>query len=268
MVGAIFGDISGSIYEFNNINAEGKVILFNDKSFATDDSIMTLAVAKALMDADSKDDEAVKRSFVKWMVEIGRNYSDCGYGNLFYQWIFSKEHEAYNSFGNGSAMRVSAIPYISSSLEECLRLARLSATISHNHKEGIKGAEAVAGAIYLAIKGKRKEDIAEFVQGYYDLDDKVDSSIRSTSFDVTCQGSVPKAVTLFLESSDFISSIKMAIASGGDSDTIAAITGGISGAFYGVSEEVEAFVVKKLDARLLGILEDFKKYAKEMNYGN
>lgn len=202
------------------------------------------------------------------MVEIGKNYPDCKYGNLFYQWIFSSGHEAYNSFGNGSAMRVSAIPYISCSLEECLRLARLSAIVSHNHKEGIKGAEVVAGAIYLAIKGKGKDDIAQFAQRYYDLDDKKYSSIRSTSFDITCQGSVPKALILFLESPDFISSIRMAIASGGDSDTIAAITGGISGAFYRVSKEVEAFVIKKLDGRLLSILEDFKKYTKDMNYEN
>lgn len=263
MLGTIFGDISGSIYEFNNVKMESKVKLFNSKGFVTDDSIMTLAIAKALMEANLSDDEDLERSFVKWMVDIGRNYPDCGYGNLFYRWIFSEEHEPYNSFGNGSAMRVSAIAYVASSLEDCLRIARLSALVSHNHIEGIKGAQAVAGAVYLALNGSTKSRILAFVEDYYSLDSKVNKDVCKTSYDVTCQGSVPKAINIFLKSDGFLDSIRKAVASGGDSDTIAAIVGGISGAFYGISKDVEDFVVDKLDDSLLAIVMDFQRFVKE-----
>ena len=260
MLGAIFGDITGSIYEFDNVRNTDEVKLFDQRGYFTDDTVMTLCVAKGLMSADLKDEEVIKVSLINSMVEVGRKYPDCGYGNLFYHWIFSEEHEGYHSFGNGSAMRVSAVPYLAKSLSDCLRLAELSAVVSHDHPEGIKGAVAVAGAIYLAKEGADKEAIRSFVEGYYSLDEEMDSTIRSSGFDETCQGSVPKAIVIFLESDSFYDCIAKAIASGGDSDTIGAIAGSIAEAYYGIPQEVESFVWSKLDKRLKKILKDFNEY--------
>ncbi|HPJ23735.1 MAG TPA: ADP-ribosylglycohydrolase family protein, partial [Bacillota bacterium] len=207
MLGAIIGDIVGSKYEFNNIRT--KVFpLFSKYSFFTDDSVMTLAIGKALLKCKG-DYTNLTQIVVQTMQTVGRKYPDSGYGNMFKMWMFSKNPKPYNSFGNGSAMRVSACGIVGKTLEEVKYLSKTVTEVSHNHPEGIKGAEAVAVSIYFALHGKTKKYIYEYInKHYYRLDFTLDSIRETYRFNETCQGTVPQALVAFFESKDFEDAIK------------------------------------------------------------
>ena len=255
MYGALAGDIAGSCYEFNNIKTKDFVLFENRFCKFTDDSVMTIAVAKALNESKKNNYEDISEQLVKWMHEIGKRYPFCGYGNRFYNWIFGDKQKPYYSYGNGSAMRVSECGWIAKSLDEALYLAEKSAEVTHNHPEGIKGAQAVAGCIYLLKNGASKKDIYKFVEdNYYKLNFTLKDIRPAYRFDVSCQGSVPEAIVAFLESESFEDTLKNAISIGGDSDTIAAIAGSIAEAFYGVPEEIKEIVDGYFDEYLLGLI--------------
>ncbi|MDR3354986.1 MAG: ADP-ribosylglycohydrolase family protein [Synergistaceae bacterium] len=259
MLGAIIGDIVGSVYEWNNIKTKD-FPLFTERGFFTDDTVMTIAVGEALMNGGSSDD------FIVSMKKYGRLYPNAGYGGRFVGWLFSDDRKPYNSWGNGSAMRVSpcgwAVPLSKSfdeGMEHVERLAEKSSVITHNHPEGIKGAKAVAGAIYLMRLGKAKfqvDEHKEFVRRNaedkygYDLSRTLDEIRPAYSFNESCQETVPEAITAFLESTDFEDAIRNAISLGGDSDTLAAITGSVAEAAYGVPEEIASRALSYLDAPL------------------
>ena len=222
MTGAIAGDIIGSVYEFDNIKTTD-FPLFTDESDYTDDTIMTVAVADWLLNGGD---------LVKVMQQYSAEYP-CpmgGYGGRFSYWLMEENPLPYNSWGNGSAMRVSAVGWKFDSLEKTLEVAKETAIVSHNHPEGIKGAQATAAAIYLARSGKSKQEIKQYIETVfsYDLDRTCDDIRPDYSFDVSCQGTVPEAIIAFLDSSDFEHAIRLAVSLGGDSDTLACITGGIA----------------------------------------
>ncbi len=261
MYGAILGDIIGSPYEFNAHNYKAKDFpLFSENSTFTDDSVMTLAVAEAFMEAGlDADDEAITKSLFRVMPEVGRRYPRCGYGGMFMHWIMSGKAEPYNSYGNGSAMRVSPVAWFYDNVDAVRHAARLSAGVSHNHSEGYKGAEVVASAIFLARTGHGKDEIRQYVvdEFGYDLSRTCDEIRPGYRMDETCQGSVPEAITAFLEGSDFEDVIRTAVSLGGDSDTIACMAGAIAEGFYGVPEALKAECRKRLTPDLLEILERF-----------
>lgn len=236
MIGAIIGDIVGSSHEFNSIKTTN-FNLFDKRSRYTDDSVMLMAVAEWLMEDPVHLHEVLEQKMVKY----GSLNPDAGYGGMFFRWLFHPERvfksgkrEAYNSFGNGSAMRVSAVGWLFNTLEETERVAEISASITHNHPEGIKGAQATAAAIWLARNGKSKQEIKDYISVKYGYNlDRTCNQIRPDyDFDVTCQGSVPESIIAFLESTDYESTIRLAVSLGGDSDTQACIAGGIAEAFY------------------------------------
>ena len=259
MVGAIIGDIVGSRFEFDNHKTK-EFELFTDECDFTDDSVMTLAVAKSLFDYEKINDyEAYKKELVRVMHEVGMNYPSCGYGGRFYVWMMDNHTEPYNSYGNGSAMRVSPVAWVANSLEECEKLAKATAEVTHNHPEGVKGAVAVAGAIYLARMGKIKEEIRKYAEQFYTLDFTIDEIRNSYDFYEICQKSVPQAIEAFLESTSFEDAIRIAISVGGDSDTIGAMAGSIAEAFYGVGEDMKETALSYLDTELLEIFDQFTK---------
>ena len=252
MTGAIMGDIVGSVYEFESFK-ETDFPLFRSSSTFTDDTVMTVANADWLLTCDD---------LIGIMKGYGNRFQGRGYGGMFIKWLKENEPEPYNSFGNGSAMRVSPIGWAFDTLEETLVAAKQSAEVTHNHPEGIKGAQATAAAIYLA----RTEHSKQFIKNYitetygYNLDRTVQSIIdNGYRFDVSCQRSVPEAIIAFLESDDFESAIRNAVALGGDADTQAAITGSIAEAFYGFPEEYKEIVEQKLDKFLFSILNKFNE---------
>ena len=243
MLGAIIGDMVGSVYEFDNHRS--KVFPFFAKDcFPTDDSIMTIALAKAIMENNGKA-EGLSGQAVKWMRLIGRQYVNCGYGRRFYDWMFSDVPQPYGSYGNGAAMRVSACGWAASNIKEAKKLSYAVTCVTHDHPEGIKGAEATACAIYLARTGSSKEDIRRYLEeNYYKLDFTLDSIRHTYRFDGSCQGTVPQAIEAFLESESFEDAIRNAISIGGDSDTLAAITGGIAEAYYDIPEQLQTETIK------------------------
>ena len=259
MLGAIIGDIVGSIYEFNNIKTKD-FLLWSQGTTYTDDSIMTIAVAKALLVSEGSL-TAFHEQLIKQMQSFGHKYPyPCGgYGFGFSGWLFSDEHLPYNSFGNGSAMRVSACGFAASSLNEALAFATQSAVVTHNHPEGIKGAQATAAAIYYARNGFSKEAIKEYIeQNFYELNKSIDEIRPTYSFNVTCQGTVPQAIQAFLESESFEDSIRNAISIGGDSDTLAAITGAIAQAYYGIPDDIREKALSYLPQDLKDIVLEFE----------
>ena len=234
MIGAIFGDIVGSVYEFNNIKTKD-FELFGERCFFTDDTVMTVAVADALLECE-RDIGRFKDILIRKMHSYGKKYPNAGYGGRFGEWLYYERTDHYNSFGNGSAMRVSPVAWYARSLEEAIDFARASAEITHNHPEGIKGAESVAAAIWLARYGSTKEEIRDYItrEFGYDLSRTCDE-IRPTYRHVeSCQKTVPEAVTAFLEGRDFEDVIRTAVSLGGDCDTLTCIAGSIAEAFYGV----------------------------------
>ena len=250
LYGAIIGDISGSRYEFNNIKYKPKYIM-DEKCFFTDDTVITIAIADALLSYPYQFENKMK----KW----GNLYPNAGYGATFFAWLREIIKEPYNSFGNGSAMRVSPVAYVGKDLEEVQELAKLTACITHNHPEGIKGAIATASAIYLAKEGYSKEYIKQYIIDYADYKIESCDTIRlNYSFDETCQGTIPQAISAFLESNSFSNCIRLAISLGGDSDTIAAIAGSIAEAFYGVPEVFKKRCRYFLPNDMLSVIDSFE----------
>lgn len=261
MLGAILGDIIGSPYEFDQGNKTKDFPLFSKDSLFTDDSVMTIAVAEALMDTMGKDDDAVKCALVKSMQKWGRKYPCAGYGARFIYWIFAEKPEPYGSFGNGSAMRVSSAGWLFDTLEETRHMARLTAEVSHNHPEGIKGAEAAASAIFMARNGRSKSEIKEYIVSEfgYDLSRTCDEIRPDYHHIESCQKTVPEALTAFIEGNDFEDVIRTAVSLGGDCDTLTCIAGGIAEAFYGLPEELGTECRKRLPEDMLAVLDRFAK---------
>ncbi len=256
MFGAVAGDIAGSVYEFDNYRRKD-FVLFGDyhgaKCFPTDDSIMTLAVAKALR--ESRDDASdLEENAVRCMREIGQAYPDCGYGGRFGEWMYSENPRPYHSFGNGAAMRVSPVSYFAKNLSDAERLAEKVTRVTHDHPEGIKGAKVTAGLGYLALQGESKEQLRAYAEEFYDISFSLDAIRPNYQFNETCMETVPQAIVAFLEAKDFEDALRNAISLGGDSDTLAAIAGGIAGAYYGVPPTIFDQVVFRLDERLQSII--------------
>ena len=252
MIGAIAGDIIGSVYEHSPIKTKD-FPLFDPRCRFTDDTVLTVAIADAILSGGS---------YLESVREIGRRYSNVGYGGTFIQWLHSPDPRPYNSWGNGSAMRVSPVGFAFSSEEKVLRHAKMTAEISHNHPEGIKGAQAVALAVFLAKTGTGKDGIrARIIDLFgYDLNRTVDEIRPGYFFDVSCQGTVPEGIIAFLESSTYEDAVRNAVSLGGDSDTLACITGGIAEAFYGaVPEAIHAVVQQCLTPDLWEVTEAFCK---------
>lgn len=257
MIGAIIGDIVGSRFEFHN-HRDKNFELFSPRCRATDDSIMSLAVAEAILESKS-DHSNLSENAVKYMREIGQPYPNCGYGGHFLMWMYDDDPQPYNSFGNGAAMRVSAAGWAGKSLEDTREIARNVTEVTHNHPEGIKGAEATAAAIYLARTGKTREEIRDYItKNYYPIDFTLDEIRPTYRFNETCQDTVPQAMEAFFESKDFEDALRNAISVGGDSDTLAAITCGIAEACYGVPENIRKGALPYLDTRLRSILDEFE----------
>lgn len=261
LYGAIFGDIVGSLYEWDNIKTKD-FELFDEDSFFTDDTVMSIAVACALNECRGNYD-TLSQIATGFMQMLGMRYFDAGYGFNFKQWLCSENPQPYNSFGNGAAMRISAVAYFAKSLQEVKELSYKITSVSHNHPEGIKGAEATAVAIFMALQGKSKEEIKEYiVKNYYPIDFTLDDIRPTYEFNETCQETVPQALEAFFEAENFEDAIRNAISIGGDSDTIAAICGSIAEAYYGVPEDVKKFTQEKLDNNLREkLIKIEKKYA-------
>lgn len=254
MWGAIIGDIAGSRFEFHNLKSK-EFDLFSEQCRFTDDTVMTLAVCQALKDCNGNY-SSLAQNTIQRLKEFGRRYSDRGYGSKFIWWLFSSDVNPYNSCGNGAAMRVSPVAYFANSIEQVKELSYAVTAVTHNHPEGIKGAEATAIAIYLAKCGKSKAEIKQYVeQNYYKLDFTVDQIRPTYGFDETCQNSVPQAIQAFLESESFEDAVRTAVSLGGDSDTIGAICGSIAEAFYGISDEFISQAATYLDDYLLSVLD-------------
>ncbi len=236
MLGAIIGDIVGSLNEFSSIKTKD-FKFFTPGKHLTDDSFMTIAVALACAESAKDREHEFKASAIYWMQKIGREFPDGGYGYHFYKWLQLAVPIPYGSFGNGSAMRVSPVAWVAETLERTEELAKWSAEVSHDHPEGIKGAQAVAAAVFLARKGNSKEEIKAYIEEkYYKLDFTLDEIRPTYGFDVTCQGSVPQALQCFFESEDFEDAIRNAISLGGDCDTQGAMAGAVAEAYYGIPE--------------------------------
>ncbi|HEY9160723.1 MAG TPA: ADP-ribosylglycohydrolase family protein [Desulfomonilia bacterium] len=254
MIGAIAGDIIGSVYEWNNIKTKN-FELFTGRNFFTDDSVLTIALADSIL-TGTPYAENLKRFF--------RLYPDAGYGGAFRKWAQGRFNKPYNSWGNGAAMRISPVGFAYDVIEEVLQKAKEFTEITHSHPEGIKGGQAVAAAIFLARSGKSKLEISDYIENTfgYDLNFSIDDIRDSYTSDVSCQGTVPQAIKAFIESTDFEDAIRTAVSIGGDTDTIACIAGGIAQAFYkGVPETIQSHVYEILDGYLGGITKSFmEKY--------
>ena len=252
MLGAIAGDIIGSRFEHAAIKSKD-FELFNRQSVFTDDTVHTIALADSLLH-DIPYQEKLREYF--------HYYPYAGYGGRFRRWARSPKPTPYGSYGNGSAMRVSPVAWYYADLDEVLEKARRSAEMTHNHPEGIKGAQAVAGAVFIARKGADKRQIREFIQESfaYDLTGSLDKIRPDYGFDVSCQGSVPYAMLAFLESTDFEDAVRNAVSLGGDSDTQACIAGSIAEAYYGgVPAEIAEATLARMDSRLTAIYQEFQE---------
>lgn len=260
MIGAILGDMIGAPYEFDRGDKSKDFPLFIKDSVFTDDSVMTIAVGEALMDSMGRSDDQVRAALISSMQKWGRRYPYAGYGGMFRKWLRSSEPKPYGSYGNGSAMRVSSAGWLYDSLEDTRKYARLSAEVTHNHPEGIKGAEAVASAIWLIRKGKTKEEVRGYIVSEfgYDLSRTCDQIRPDYHFIVTCQGTVPEAITAFLEGNDFEDVIRTAVSLGGDCDTLTCIAGSMAEALYEVPEEMKAECRKRLPEDMLEMLDRFE----------
>lgn len=257
MLGAIAGDIAGSIYEWHNVKSKD-IPLFTEKCFFTDDSALTVALADTILTGTPYVENL--RRFYHW-------YPAAGYGGSFHRWAGDKQAKPYNSWGNGAAMRISPAGWAFDDLDTVLNKAEEFTAVTHNHPEGIKGGQATAAAIFLARTGRTKEEIRRYIETQfdYDLSRHVDEIRPDYTYDVSSQGTVPQAVCAFLDATDFEDALRNAISLGGDSDTIACITGGIAESFYGgVPAWIEEKVYSILDARLGTITKQFAaKYCRE-----
>ena len=258
MMGAIIGDIVGSPFECGGM-PQKDFLLFSEMCEFTDDTVMTLAVGKAILEAGGARERLAKQT-AYWMRRLGNLYAGCSYGALFYEWLTDEAMPAYHSFGNGAAMRVSPCAFAAKTLEEALDMARIVTAVTHDHPEGIKGAEATTAAVFLAKSGATKKDIKAYIEeNYYALDFSLDSIRPTYEFNVTCQGTVPQAIVAFLEATDFEDAVRNAVSLNGDSDTLGAIAGAIAGAYYGVPAELREKALDYLDEPLLALLSECKK---------
>lgn len=276
--GAIIGDVAGSRFEFKPIKSKDFDLFYSfsgkghdtnqtledylKSSHFTDDTVMTIAVANALIEANG-DYSNLRELAVKNLKYFGRKYPNRGYGYKFQQWLYSDSNEHYNSLGNGSAMRISSIPYFANSLDEVKRLSKMVTDVTHNHPEGIKGAEAVAVLIWMALHNFTKEDIRKEVENnYYNLDYDYNELLQTYTHDETCQNSVPQSIYAFFISTDYEDCIRTAISMGGDADTMACIAGSIAGAYYGVPSDLQKQVLNFLPDEFVNIIENLTKIYK------
>ena len=260
MLGAIIGDIAGSRFEWKPIKQKEFELLSHAGGCGpTDDSIMTIAIAQAILDCDG-DYSLLGEKATQRMQQWGRNYPHAGYGGRFMGWLEAEKPQPYNSFGNGSAMRVSPCAYAVGTLDEAVALSRAVTEVTHNHHEGIKGAEAVTVAIFMALHGSDKSEIRDYIdRNYYPMDFTLDEIREGYSFDVTCQGSVPQSIMAFLESTDYEDAIRGAISLGGDADTQAAIAGSIAEAYYGIPEDLRSYALTFLDDEMVEVVRRFEE---------
>ena len=266
MYGAILGDMIGAPYEFDRGGKTKDFPLFIPASRYTDDSVMTIAVAEALLDTLGQDGAARRDAVIRSMQKWGRKYPDAGFGGRFYEWIFRRHPMPYNSWGNGSAMRVSSAGWLFDTLEETVQAAEDTARVTHNHPEGMKGAAATAAVVWAARHQWPKTEIRAFVEEqYYPLTKTCDEIRPGYRFDVSCQGTVPPAITAFLEGDGFEDVIRTAVSLGGDCDTLTCIAGGMAEAYYGVSEELKEECRKRLELDMVEVLDRFEQYIQMKN---
>ena len=260
MLGAIFGDIVGSAYEFRNTH-DYNFPLLTEYSCPTDDTAMTLAVADALISNTDKSDELLKEAIIDSMKRLGRLYPDAGYGGMFYGWVLGSQRKPYGSYGNGSAMRVSSAGWLYDTLEQTVHVAGLTAEVTHNHPEGIKGAQATAAAMFLARNGCSKDEIRRHLEENYgyDLGRTMAEIVSHGHGEEICQISVPQALVCFLHSDSYIDTIRKSVSIGGDSDTIACIAGGIGEAYYGMDPQYRKMALERLDETQKDILRRFEE---------
>ena len=256
MYGAILGDIIGSPYEFDMGSKTKDFPLFSRESGFTGDTVMTLAVAEAFLGAP-QDEDAIRRRLIHAMRDWGHRYPGAGYGIRFCRWLASSDPQPYNSFGNGSAMRVSSVAWLFDDMETVRRMARLSAEVTHNHPEGIKGAEATAAAIFLARTGHTKAEIKTYIETefHYDLSRTCDQIRPGYRHVESCQETVPEAITAFLEGKSFEDVIRTAVSLGGDCDTLTAIAGSIAEGFHGVPEQLKEECRNRIPKHFIRILD-------------
>ena len=259
MYGAILGDMIGAPYEFDRGSKTKEFPLFSEQTRFTDDSVMTIAVAEALLDTKAGTDDEIRAAVVKSMQKWGKRYPDAGYGCMFYQWLREKNPKPYGSLGNGSAMRVSSVGWLYDTLERTREVARLTAEVTHNHPEGIKGAEAAAGAIFMARTGSTKDEIRDYIVSEfgYDLSRTCDEIRPDYHHVESCQQTVPEAITAFLEGEDFEDVIRTAVSLGGDCDTLTCIAGGIAEAYYYVNGQMQGLCRKHLPEDMNAVLDRF-----------
>lgn len=274
VLGSIIGDIAGSRFEFKPIKSKDFELLLKgehclDKNQTyyeysttchfTDDTVMTIAIANALLEANGNY-KNLKELTVKNMKYFGKKYPLAGYGSKFIGWLMKSTSEPYNSFGNGSAMRISAVPYFAKNIDDVKMLSKMVTEVTHNHPEGIKGAEATAVCIWLALNGYNKDDIKKYVEdNYYKLDFSYDNLVKNYKHIENCQESVPQSIFAFLISNNYEDCLKTAISMGGDADTMACIAGGIAAAYYGVPKEIENKGLEFLPNEFLDVLKKIKE---------
>ena len=272
MMGAACGDVAGSVYEWNNIKYKpNKDDLIQKEARFTDDTVMTCAVAEGIRIGLSQlprnwlavptAESVLFASIQNCLYLYGKKYPHAGYGGSFRKWLASSNPQPYDSWGNGSAMRASYAGWVASSLEEAEKLGEISAKVTHNHPEGIKGAVVVAGCIFNLRNGATKQDIYQYASKFYDLDFTLDEIRETYSFDVSCAGSVPQALKAFLEGESFTDVISCAISIGGDSDTIAAIAGSIAEAIYPIPQGFRGRVIDRMDRFLLNTIVEAVDFA-------
>ena len=263
MFGAILGDMIGSPYEFDMGNKSKEFPLFSKRSTYTDDTVMTIAVADVFLnDSLLMNEDVIRQSLIESMHKYGKLFPNAGYGGRFGMWLFLDGTEPYNSWGNGSAMRVSSVAWLFDDLGMVRLMARLSAEVTHNHPEGIKGAEATASAIFLARTGRSKAEIKRYIENEfgYDLSRTCDEIRPDYHHVESCQETVPEAITAFLEGESFEDVIRTAVSLGGDCDTLTCIAGSIAEGFYGVSEQLKQECLNRLPDELKTVLEQFDKH--------
>lgn len=262
MLGAVIGDIVGSRFETKHCTNKD-FELFTDESRITDDTVMTMAIAKALVEC-GHDFTNLSEKAVYWMRELGRQYPDSGYGDQFKEWLFSDDPKPYNSYGNGAAMRVSPCGICAESLEEAKVLAHDVTVVTHNHPDGLKGAEATAVAVYLAHSGMSREELRAYLtENYYPLDFTLDSIRESYDFAPWCRASVPQALEAFFEAWSFEEALRNAVMLGGDSDTIAAITGSVANQYFSVPNSIINKALTYVPEPLQKIANEFDEFCKE-----
>ena len=263
MYGAVLGDMIGAPYEFDRGSKTKVFPLFTAGSRFTDDSVMTIAVAEALLETGEASPEEIRAAVVRSMQKWGGKYPDAGYGRRFSGWLTETDPQPYGSWGNGSAMRVSSAGWLYDTLEETRQAANDTAIVTHSHPEGLKGAEATAAVIWAARNGWSKEKIREYVEKeFYPLNKTCDEIRPTYHFDGSCQGTVPQAITAFLEGNSFEDVIRTAVSLGGDCDTLTCIAGGMAEAMYRVPEDMKEACRLRLEPDMLKVLDRFQELRK------